>query len=139
MDKVNSQELILLRLHWEQMRTWVSSATPEEACGLIAGINRTSSRIYPVENELHSPVRFRLHPQKQLDAFIDIESRGLDFLAIYHSHPKGPGFPSQTDLAEFAYPEVLSLIWYPEQGSWQCRCYEIKDLMYIEINIRKIP
>ena len=139
MDPLSSRELFLHREHWEEMCLFVSQASPEEACGLIGGKNRTSNLIYPIINELHSPVRFRLDPQIQLEAFMDIEARGLELLAIYHSHPKGPGIPSHTDLEEFAYPGVFSLIWYPDRSSWQCRCYEIDGFGFSEVKVRLIP
>jgi proteasome lid subunit RPN8/RPN11 len=139
LDPLNSDILLLRREHWEEMNLFVTAASPEEACGLIGGKDQTSMVVYPILNELHSPIRFRLDPQLQLDAFVDIEQRGLDLLVIYHSHPKGPQKPSQTDIEEFAYPGVLSLIWFPDHLTWKCRCFEIKGPNFREVKVRLIP
>jgi len=139
LDPLKSPELVLARVHWDEMSLQVSDASPEEACGLIAGNGNTAKRIYPIPNELHSPVRFRLEAQMQLKAFMDIEKHGFELLAIYHSHPSGPGFPSETDLREFAYPGVFYLIWYPGEFSWKCRCFVINEPDLTEINVRIVP
>lgn len=105
---------------------------------MIAGLNSNSHIIYPVTNILHSPVKFRFDPQEQVNAFMDIEARGLDLLAIYHSHPEGPEIPSQTDVEEFSYPGVLSLIWSPDQTAWRCRCFLITKTETIEAQVKII-
>jgi proteasome lid subunit RPN8/RPN11 len=105
----------------------VCMKTPNEACGLAAGANGAVQKIYRISNEYHSPVRFRLDPAEQVAAFIDMEQHHWDLLAIYHSHPEGPICPSETDLAEFFYPDALSLIWARENRMWQCWAYEIQE------------
>ena len=68
-----------------------------------------------------------MHPQQQVEAFLLMEAKEWDLLAIYHSHPRGPDGPSRTDLDEFTYPEALALIWSRLQGEWVCRAYAIVD------------
>lgn len=135
MDPLIPQGLTLPLDHLKRMQDQVTSAYPEEACGLIAGIEGISLAVYPITNELHSPVRFRLDPQEQLEAFMDIEAKGWDVLAVYHSHPRGPESPSQTDIDEFAYPGILYLIWSLEGLTWQCRGYEIEGTEISEISL----
>ena len=65
--------LRLRREHWEQMAADVLQRAPEEACGLVAGLEGRSLAVYPVENQLHSPVRFRMDPMQQWRAFQQIE------------------------------------------------------------------
>jgi len=116
-----------------QMQAEVERWAPEEACGLLAGLERQGKAVYPIMNALHRADRFRMDPLEQLRAFEAIESAGLELLAIYHSHPLGPAIPSETDLAEFAYPGVLSLIWsrgpHGPSGTqmWVARCYLLDD------------
>jgi proteasome lid subunit RPN8/RPN11 len=129
---------------WQAMLAHVTGCLPEEACGLVA-IEREqnaeistirsirAAAILPIENELHSQVRFRMAPAEQLKAFYWLEERRLELGAIFHSHPKGPDRPSATDLAEFAYPGVLMLIVSPLDSAifpqmsedWQIRAYRI--------------
>jgi proteasome lid subunit RPN8/RPN11 len=124
--------------HWKFMQQKVAESYPLEACGLVAGIHAVSCAVYPVTNELRSPVRYRFDPQEQVEAFMDIEAHGWELLAIYHSHPNGPELPSQTDVEEFAYPGVLSLIWFIGRSGWQCRSFLIAKSQIIESPLKII-
>ena len=120
---------------WEQMRDDVQARQPQEACGLVGGVQRRAMQVYPVANALHSPVRYRMEPQEQVRIFLDLEKIGWELLAIYHSHPAGPDHPSPTDLAEAAYPEAIYMIWFPRDGEWACRGFLIQDGHFDEIPI----
>lgn len=126
---------------WQEITAHVQMCLPEEGCGLLGGTRSEDgggivSAVLPVENALHSAVRYRMEPAAQLQAFYALEERGLEMLAIFHSHPQGPEHPSPTDLSEFAYPGVLSLILYLPGGSgaqpsardWLGRAYRIDGL-----------
>jgi proteasome lid subunit RPN8/RPN11 len=67
-----------------------------------------------------------MDPKEQLNAFEQIESAGMDVLAVFHSHPTGPPVPSPTDIEEAAY-QVISIIWSPVDGEWQARGFWIED------------
>jgi proteasome lid subunit RPN8/RPN11 len=126
---------------------------PEEACGLLGGVFTDGSgasvqSVLPVANALHSPVRFRMQPEDQLKAFLWLEEQGQELVAMFHSHPTGPDHPSPTDLAEFAYPGVFSIILSPRQpglaaaepASWQVRAFQIEGdpLSWSEVSIRGV-
>ena len=123
---------------WEAMRRDVQARLPCEACGLVGGLHRRGLQIFPITNALHSPVRFRMDPQEQVRVLLDLEKRGWDLLAIYHSHPNGPDHPSPTDLAEAAYPEAAILIWTHATGDWSCRGYVIDQDQFYEIPIQLV-
>lgn len=120
-------KLILSVEYWQEMLLHVQMCLPEEACGLLAGTGSRVEKVYPVTNEYHSKDRFRMNAQEQVSAMVDIDGHDWEMLAIYHSHPQGPGYPSPTDRNEFFYPGSLYLIWYPIAGKWQCRAYRIDD------------
>ncbi len=133
------KELEISRQHWNEMHDDVEQKKPEEACGLLAGTFSQESfatmRVIPMVNVLHSPVGYRLDPQEQLDAFIQIEEKGWELAGIYHSHPQGPEEPSPTDIREAYYPEAVYLIWCNLTGDWTCRGFLIQDGMVIEISV----
>ncbi len=131
--------LWLLPEHWEQMAEDVTRRVPEEACGLVAGQNGHSLAVYPVENILHSIMRFRMHPEQQVKVYFEILAKGWDLAAIYHSHPAGPPSPSPTDIAEAAYPEAVTLIWFPGQEAWGCRGYRIWETQVAEVAVCRLP
>ncbi len=125
--KVKESAIWIKKAHWDLMLADVADQAPLEACGLVAGRDHSSVEVFPVENELHSPSRFRMEPNEQIRIFHYLAEAGLDLLAIYHSHPDGPAGPSQTDIAEAAYPEVVHLIWSQLHSSWTCQGYLIDD------------
>jgi proteasome lid subunit RPN8/RPN11 len=133
-----SHGLKLRQGDWDQMREHVQQALPEEACGLLGGKNDISQVVYKIANELKSPVRFRMNAHDQIQALLQIEESGLDLLAIYHSHPAGPAYPSQTDLGELTYPDVPYLIWHLQDGQWSCRAFSLKKNYFSEIPLMRI-
>jgi proteasome lid subunit RPN8/RPN11 len=137
------KHLVIPDLPWQEMVQHVQGWFPEEACGVAGGFfSGDTARIeiiLPVENQLHSPVRFRMAPAGQLAAFRIIEERGLELVAIFHSHPDGPQIPSITDMAEFYYPGVLSLVLSPQvDGEWRVRAFHISSSQFHEVALTRL-
>ena len=130
MDQVAQQppinRLRLTRTHWELMYKEAEHHAPEEACGLLAGQGENVQAVIPVTTALHSPVRYRMDPNEQLKAFLEIERQGWELLGIYHTHPHGPEKPSQTDIAEAYYPELVYVILSGQAGDWLCQGFYIQ-------------
>ena len=84
---------------------------PNECCGMVAAHNGQATRVYRARNAEESPFRYVIHPQDQFRITMEIEDRGEEIAAIYHSHTKSPAEPSQTDinLAE-NWPDPVYLI-----------------------------
>jgi proteasome lid subunit RPN8/RPN11 len=120
---------------WKAIESQVQRCLPEEACGFIIEKGPGRLEAVPVTNALHSPVRFRMEAREQLELMTQMDENDWRLAGIYHSHPKGPNHPSVTDLAEVAYPEAISLIWFPRAGRWDCRAFILEDDSYNEIHI----
>ena len=133
---VDADSLIVPAEFIDNMRQHVAACTPEEACGLLAGCGRLVSRVIPIRNMLHSPVRFKMDTQEQLRAFLSLDADGLDLLAIFHSHPNGPGYPSPTDIAEAFYPETAMLIWYLQSGRWRYNGFKVENGVVTKILLK---
>lgn len=127
MVEPRAEVIRLRREHLHQMEAHVARCAPEEGCGLLAGMGGTSVAVLPVPNAEHSPVRFRMAPQAQMDALLTLERRGWTLLGIFHSHPQGPPHPSPTDIAEAAYPEAVHIIWYRQANTWRWRAFFIRE------------
>lgn len=125
--------LIVPEYFYKETIDYVVSTLPIEACGLLAGLDMEVSRVYSVRNILNSPLRYSMDPFGQLNAMLAIEKLGLELLAIFHSHPQGPDHPSQTDIREFLYPGVLSVIVFPDGESWNMRVFQINAESYEEV------
>ena len=124
--KMHPAQLAISRTVWISMQGHMEGLFPQEACGLLAGRNRYAELMIPVTNELGSSVRFRMEPLELLNALEHIDSLGLEMLAIFHSHPKGPETPSPSDIAEAEYP-VVNIIWSPVNQEWQARGFWIEN------------
>jgi proteasome lid subunit RPN8/RPN11 len=96
-------------LHQAMLRD-LEASLPLEGCGLMAGSAGRVERLYPIANRLASPYAYEMEPGQQLQAMVDLEDRGWEMLAIYHSHPHGPDTPSQTDILQAYYPEAVYVI-----------------------------
>ena len=138
MDALNdhkSKALWVTPEHWQQMRTDVDQRAPEEACGIVAGKDWRSLKVFPATNVLHSSVRYRMDPKEQLQILNTIDEQNWELLAIYHSHPHGPLHPSLTDIQEAYYPEAVYLIWAQARGVWNCKGFNIHAGRFSEVPV----
>ncbi len=87
---------------YDELVKYAREHLPEEACGLIAGIEeenvRTIKKIYYLENIDHSDEHFTLDPKDQMAAIKDMRAEGLKPLGNWHSHPQSPSRPSEEDI-----------------------------------------
>jgi len=84
--------------------------SPLESCGILAGTNGRITKFYPMTNKEKSSSCYLMEPEEQLRVFQEIEKKGLEVSAIYHSHPHSPAFPSQRDVDSAFYPDSLVFI-----------------------------
>lgn len=124
--------LILSERQYTKILAHVRKSLPLEACGLMAGKGKTVEKIYLISNQLKSPTRFLMDPLEMLQSFQEMEKDGNELLAMFHSHPKGPDHPSPTDIAEFTYPGILSLIIFPSEQGFAMKAYKIESDVFIE-------
>ncbi len=83
---------------------------PNECCGLVAGRGGRVERVFWGTNVERSPFTYRLDPHEQIRFFKELDAMEMELLGIYHSHPRSPAYPSQTDVAQAFYPETAYLI-----------------------------
>jgi [CysO sulfur-carrier protein]-S-L-cysteine hydrolase len=102
---------------------------PNECCGMIGARDGEATSLYRARNAEASPLRYTVHPQDQLRIMEEIDDRGEQLAAIYHSHTGSPAYPSQTDvnLAE-NWPDPLYLICsVADPDSPDVRAFAIRD------------
>ncbi|MDM7323539.1 MAG: M67 family metallopeptidase [Thermus sp.] len=106
----------------EETRSHLLREAPKEGVGLWGG-RREVERVIPLPNAHPQPlVAYVAEPLALLRALKELEKEGLSLLAIYHSHPGGPAFPSPTDICEARWrvPYVIfgtdgvRAFWLPE-------------------------
>jgi [CysO sulfur-carrier protein]-S-L-cysteine hydrolase len=123
---------------------------PNECCGLIGGEDGVARTVYRARNAEGSPLRYNVDPQDQLRIFGEIERKGEELAAIYHSHTASPAYPSQTDInlalmdrrendevvgKEAIFPGVVYLIASLAEGERPLRGFEITEGGVTEIEL----
>ena len=84
---------------------------PWECCGLLGGVGEAVQSCHPLTNRALTPqTRYFASPEDLFPAMRSLREAGETLLAIYHSHPVGDPFPSETDLELAFYPQVVYLI-----------------------------
>ncbi len=94
----------------DEMLTHAREGYPNEVCGLMAGKNGLVSTIFRTTNIDESSISYMIEPAEQFRAFKAMRAEGLELMAIYHSHPTSPAYPSQTDVRLAYYAEAAYLI-----------------------------
>jgi proteasome lid subunit RPN8/RPN11 len=97
---------------------------PLESCGILAGKDGKITDFYPMVNTEKSSSFYLMEPEEQLRVFLEMERKGLELSAIYHSHPHTAALPSQRDVDNAFYPASLILIVslvekFPQIGAFQ--------------------
>jgi proteasome lid subunit RPN8/RPN11 len=128
MDKIYVPNLIA-----KQITDYFDTNLPEEACGILAGDNNVVTVNIAITNQAHSPVRFYMEPLELFEALQIIDKNNLDLIGIYHSHPHGPSYPSETDVNEFLYPGVATIIGFQDKYGWNLKAFMIENKNYKEI------
>jgi proteasome lid subunit RPN8/RPN11 len=89
----------LARAFYEEIIDHAREEAPNECCGILAGRDGKVLRLYRAVNSEHSPYRYEIDPQDLFRIHSEVEARGWEFVAIYHSHPSSAAYPSYTDIA----------------------------------------
>ena len=131
------QTLTLTKEQLQKMIAHVETHMPFEACGLLAGTDSKVESVLAVTNQAQNEVRYVMDPIEQLNAFEWIESKGLDLIGIFHSHPTGPETVSPTDIAEAAYT-VVYVILARADNEWRARGFWIQDGAFSEVALRAL-
>jgi [CysO sulfur-carrier protein]-S-L-cysteine hydrolase len=102
---------------------------PNECCGMIGARDGRAAKLYRTRNAEASPLRYVVHPQDQFRVMEEMDERGEELAAIYHSHTGSAAYPSQTDinLAE-GWPDPLYLICsIADPDSPEVRAFSIRE------------
>jgi len=119
--------LVLLNKQIKQIIDYCENNPSIEVCGILAGNNAQVKKVLFITNQYDSPTRFFMEPIELLQAFYWMDEQKMELLGIFHSHPNGPEIPSMTDIKEFNYPGVESVIVTPKNGNWELFPYIIED------------
>lgn len=109
---------------------------PNEVCGLLAGIDNQIQLAIPITNISNTPqTHFRLDPTEEIKALKQIDAEDLEWLGIYHSHPKSPPIPSTTDINQNPDNKLLHLIVSLKDTSPKLKLWHIQDQQVIPLDL----
>lgn len=108
---------------------------PRECCGLLGGSDSHARNRYPLQNRSPEPERrYFVAPEELFGAMRRMRDLHDELVVIYHSHPRTPAYPSQTDIELAFYPEAVYLIVALEPQA-EMRAFRINDRGVNEISI----
>jgi [CysO sulfur-carrier protein]-S-L-cysteine hydrolase len=110
-------------------------ALPNESCAFLLGYNDKVKEILEVRNSDESPVTFRIKSTDLLHTYYLAESKGMQVIAIFHSHPTKP-WPSSTDVKFMEINPVVWVIYSTTDGQLKAFIYD--DDLVKEVHIRII-
>ncbi len=129
-------DLIIPRVLFNEVLEYCSSVFPHEACGILAGIEGRVARVYPVKNIDSSPVSYFMDPSEQLHIQKQMRERKEEMVAIFHSHPQSPAYPSAKDVRLAFYEDAFYMIVGLSEGiTGETRAFTIVEGKVQEITI----
>lgn len=119
---------------------------PFEICGFMIGKMNYDTEVREVfeviqvenQNKERANDRFDISPKDYVKVESYADSRGLQIVGIYHSHPDHPDRPSQTDLM-YALEDMSYIILSVKNGKAESfRSWYLKDKKFEEEEVKVI-
>jgi proteasome lid subunit RPN8/RPN11 len=110
---------------WDAIVQHARDEAPNECCGLLWGADATVQEVERAENKRRSPYGFEL-TFPTLSKANELDDEGYE-IGIYHSHPRSPAEPSQTDINLAQYPHWTWLIVTLQDERPDIRAWRIED------------
>src|SRR3954452_2458454 len=113
--------MVISQAHWDELVAHARDDAPNECCGYARARDGRVEEVFRSENLRASPYGYELDPRSLLAAN-ELDDEGHE-VVIYHSHPKSPAEPSQTDINLAHYPHwryvIVSLADEPSVRCWR--------------------
>ena len=95
------QKIILSKLQQKILLDHTCKEEPNEVCAILYGHKieqkSTVKEIWLTKNETPSPIEFTLSAEQTWEMDQKRKELNLEIIGIFHSHPKGEAYPSNTD------------------------------------------
>ena len=108
-EEARSGVLVLPRHLYDRLVTHAREQFPNEACGVVAGLDGEALAMYPMQNAEASPVVYRFDEREQLHVFNEVDAKGWTILAFFHSHTHTEAYPSPTDREQAHWTDPVTL------------------------------
>jgi proteasome lid subunit RPN8/RPN11 len=135
-DQIASAAMKLTSGQARELIAHARDDAPNECCGMVGGNDGVASTVYRARNAEASPFRYNLDPEDLYRILHrEMEDKGEELLAIYHSHTKSPAYPSETDRNLVSYPDAIYLIISLLEGEEPIRGFRMQDGEVEEVEI----
>ena len=126
-------EISLAQTQIEQLTRLARSSLPNESCAFLLGKNDRVVEILAMQNADQSAISFSIEPQEVLHAYDVAESKKLQVIGIFHSHPARPA-PSNTDKKFMEINPVVWLIYSTTEQEFKAYVYD-SDVREVAVKI----
>ena len=127
--------LVIPEKIYEEFIRHCREEAPYEACGILAGRGREVTVAYRMTNAERSSVSYMMDSGEQFRAMKEMRAENLSMLAIYHSHPSSPAYPSSKDVSLAFYEDALYIIVSLAEEEPVVKCFRISNKEMIERGI----
>jgi proteasome lid subunit RPN8/RPN11 len=113
-------------------------SSPNECCGLLAGLGNLILAAHPLHNQAgHPESNYFASPEELFQAMRRMRDAGQEMLGIYHSHPRTAAYPSPTDVEMAFYPDAIYFIISLEPRI-QMRAFKINNSQIEEVSFTTV-
>ncbi|MBI2867082.1 MAG: M67 family metallopeptidase [Chloroflexi bacterium] len=112
----------------DEMIAHAKAESPNECCGILAGTNGNVLRLYRTTNAEASPVKYTIASRDLYRVYREVEDKGWEIIAFYHSHTFSEAYPSPTDVRLATWPDssyIIVSLQHPEHPV--ARSFKIQD------------
>ncbi|GAC1317344.1 MAG: M67 family metallopeptidase [Thermoleophilaceae bacterium] len=113
--------VVMSKHQWDDLVAHARETAPNECCGYARARDGRVEEVFRAENLRASPYGYEIDSRSLL-ATNELDEAGFE-VVIYHSHPRSPAEPSQTDINLAHYPHwrylIVSLAGEPEVRAWR--------------------
>lgn len=126
-------EISLAPTQIEQLTRLSRSSLPNESCAFLLGKNDRVVEILAMQNADQSAISFSIEPEEVLRAYDIAETKKLQVIGIFHSHPARPA-PSNTDKKFMEINPVVWLIYSTTEQEFKAYVYD-SDVREVAVKI----
>ncbi len=116
--------------HWDELVAHAGDESPNECCGYLWATDGSVEGVRRAHNKRQSPYGYELDAESLL-AVWKLDDEGGHTVGTYHSHPRSPAEPSQTDINLAEYPDwlyvIVSLEGAPSVRAWWIRQGRVEE------------
>lgn len=119
--------LVIPEKIYEELIRHCREEAPYEACGILAGRGIGVTVAYRMTNAERSSVSYIMDSGEQFRVMKEMRAENLSMLAIYHSHPSSPAYPSSKDVSLAFYEDALYIIVSLAEEEPVVKCFRISN------------